>query len=54
MREQIETLIEQLIDLLDRLDGDPDLEFDPAEDGIADMDGFMEQITAHGRIGVVG
>ncbi|WP_167414951.1 hypothetical protein [Sinorhizobium fredii] len=46
MREQIETLIEQLIDLLDRLDGDPDIELDLAEDGIADLAGLMEQTDA--------
>lgn len=50
MREQIENLIEQLIDLLDRLDGDPDIELDPAEDGIADIAGMMEQTTAYATV----
>lgn len=50
MRERIEDLIEQLIDLLDRLDGDPDIEFDPAEDGIADIDGVMEQTAAFATV----
>ncbi|QKK15624.1 hypothetical protein [Rhizobium indicum] len=48
MRERIENLIEQLIELLDRLDGDPDIEVDPAEDGVADFDGLIEQIALPG------
>lgn len=43
-RAKVETLLEELICLLDELDGDPDLEDgqdaenDPAEQGIADRD----------------
>lgn len=53
MREQIETLIEQLIDLLDRFDGNSDIELDPAEDGIADWDGLMEQVALPGFLEAV-
>lgn len=35
-------------ELLDRLDGDTDIEFDPAECGIADKDGLLEQILLPG------
>jgi hypothetical protein len=48
LRERLENLIEQLIEVLDRLDGDPDIELDPAEDGIADFDGLIEQIALPG------
>jgi hypothetical protein len=48
VREQLENLIDQLIELLDRLDGDPDIELDPAEDGIADFDGLIEQVALPG------
>lgn len=50
VRERLENLIEQLIDVLDRLDGDPDIEFDPAEDGIADLDGLLEQVARPGFV----
>lgn len=53
MRERLENLIEQLIELLDRLDGDPDIELDPAEDGIADFDAILEQFGNHGTTSVV-
>ncbi|MEZ2219551.1 hypothetical protein [Rhizobium sp. RCC_161_2] len=53
MREKIENLIEQLIELLDRFDGDPDIELDPAEDGIADWDGLLEQLGNHGTFAEV-
>ncbi|MEK4033709.1 hypothetical protein WOC76_15510 [Methylocystis sp. IM3] len=48
-RRRIEALVETLIGLLDQLDGDcdfedgHDLEWDPAEDGIADQNGAREQ-----------
>ena len=49
MRRLIEDSIESLILLLDEIDDDPDLEdshdreWDPAENGIADNGGFLEQ-----------
>lgn len=47
-RHKIEHAIDMLIALLDAADGDPDLEddereYDPAEKGIADHDGLIEQ-----------
>ena len=48
MRQQIEAIIDQLIDLLDHLDGDGDLESDPAEYGIGDLDGLLEQLAQPG------
>ncbi len=48
MRKRLEYLIDQLIEVLDRLDGDPDIELDPAEAGIADLDGLLEQVSRPG------
>lgn len=47
-RHKIERAIDVLIALLDAADGDPDLEddereYDPAENGIADHGGLIEQ-----------
>jgi hypothetical protein len=58
LRQRIEAAIESLLRLLDELDGDPDLEqwaagsgdgleLDPADDGLADVDGFAEQLGYH-------
>lgn len=45
IRPQIEEAIERLLQLLDDMDGDADLEdADPAESGIADIDGLSEQM----------
>ena len=54
LRERAERTIEALIAMLDELDGDPDLEdheleddgdleWDPAENGLGDPDGLIEQ-----------
>jgi hypothetical protein len=55
-RHKVEAAIEFLINYLDSIDPDPDLEpylagaicddreFDPAEFGIADVDGLQEQV----------
>ena len=64
VRRQVEAHIQQLIDMLDDIDGDADLEpelgvgddcegddereHDPAEYGIADLGGLMEQLGAYG------
>ncbi|CAN7313923.1 hypothetical protein LJR251_001638 [Rhizobium rhizogenes] len=53
MRERLENIIELLIELMNRLDGDPDIEFDPAEDGIADLEAILEQYGNHGMTSVV-
>ena len=58
VRRRLEATLENLIDLLDQLDGDPDLEdghdreVDPAESGIADDDGRIEQLVVEPLLGV--
>ena len=45
LRTRLATTIENLIDLLDAIDGDPDFEPEPDEDsdnGIADLDALRE------------
>jgi hypothetical protein len=52
-RQRVEALVETLIDLVDRMDGDTDREFDPAEHGIADEDAMAEQYGRPGFMGMV-
>lgn len=52
-RSRVEALVETLIELVDQMDGDTDVEFDPAEHGIADDDGVAEQYGRPGFVGMV-
>ncbi|MDE3176821.1 MAG: hypothetical protein KGM15_12030 [Pseudomonadota bacterium] len=57
LRRRLEASLENLIGLLDELDGDPDLEDghdregDPAERGLADADGLAEQTGGEPSLG---
>ena len=57
LRRRLESTLENLIGLLDELDGDPDLEDghdredDPAESGIGDDDGRIEQLVGEPSLG---
>ena len=57
LRRRLESTLENLIGLLDELDGDPDLEDDddreddPAESGIGDDDGRVEQLVGEPSLG---
>ncbi|GEM_PF-4201900 len=59
LRELVADRIERLIAFMDATEPDPDLEpewreDDPAESGIADMDGMLEQLSGRYNYGGAG